>query len=290
MIYLTSAVSGHWLAPEGRDAVFARRAKTLVAGVLAPRGIATTKDDGFELSGQWPFGSGGADADWMGLGALIDGHPERSAVLFVPRHEIETLSTWEVMGLRATASNDQVVTRAFVPAHRVAYFDQPNRTGEPVANFPILGLLAAGIGAVAIGIAEATLEAFVELSGVKTPTGSKRRLVDRATVQEAVARAQAGIESCWHYLAERSVEPSDPPSAADRVRLRLAATSAVETSRAIVDRLYTLAGGSSLYQKSPLQRHLRDIHTATQHMMVGQPTWEMTGRVLLGLDDEPGGL
>ena len=63
----------------------------------------------------------------------------------------------------------------------------------------------------------------------------------------------------------------------------------METGRDVVDRLYTLAGGSSLYAKSPLQRYLRDLHTASQHMMVAQPTWELTGRVLLGLDGDPMG-
>jgi alkylation response protein AidB-like acyl-CoA dehydrogenase len=221
---------------------------------------------------------------------VIDDIPEQTGIFFIPRADIEVLSTWEVIGLRATASNDQVVEHAFVPTSRVAYFDQPNVTGEPIADFPILGLLAVGIGAVAIGIAEAALETFVELSGAKTPTGSKRRLADRSSVQEAVARAHAGIEGSWHYLADRSLQRLDRPDPGDRVRLRLAATGAVEASRAIVDDLYTLAGGTSLYMRSPLQRHLRDIHTATQHMMVGPATWEMTGRVLLGLEANPVGL
>jgi indole-3-acetate monooxygenase len=290
MIYLTSAVGLHWLEEGGRDDVLANGANTLVAGVLAPKGVAVSKAGGFEVTGRWAFGSGSADADWMGLGAVIDGSPARTGIFFIPRDQIQILPTWQVVGLRATASNDQLVENTFVPARRVAYFDGPNLTAEPVATFPILGLLAAGIGAVAIGIAEAALEEFTELSGAKTPTGSKRRLADRGSAQEAVSRAHAGIESAWHYLARRSLDISEIANRGDKVRLRLAATAAVETSRQIVDSLYTLAGGSSLYERSPLQRHFRDIHTATQHMMVGQPTWELTGRVLLGLETDPAGL
>jgi len=289
MIYLTSAVGGHWLGDAGRDEVLADGVRTLVAGVLAPRGRANTVQDGFYLSGQWPFGSGSADADWMGLGAVIDDEPERTGVFFIPRAEIKTLPTWQVVGLRATASNDQVVEGVFVPASRVAYLDGPNLTGEAIANFPIFGLLAAGIGAVAVGIAEAAVGEVVELSGAKTPTGSNRRLVDRAAAQEAVARAHAGLESAWHYL-DRAVAVTEIANRSDKVRLRLAATNAMETSRHVVDSLYSLAGGSSIYERSPMQRLLRDIHTASQHMMVGQPTWELTGRVLLGLETDPPGL
>ena len=45
-------------------------------------------------------------------------------------------------------------------------------------------------------------------------------------------------------------------------------------------------GGSAIYESSPLQRRCRDVHVATQHMIVGPATWELAGRVLLGL--EPG--
>lgn len=34
---------------------------------------------------------------------------------------------------------------------------------------------------------------------------------------------------------------------------------------------------------SPLQRCLRDVSVATQHMMVGEATYELAGRVFLGL-------
>jgi len=69
-----------------------------------------------------------------------------------------------------------------------------------------------------------------------------------------------------------------------RARLRLAATHATTVSAHVVDVMYTLGGGSSIYLKSPLQRRFRDVHAATQHMMVGQPTYELAGRVLLGLE------
>jgi hypothetical protein len=39
-----------------------------------------------------------------------------------------------------------------------------------------------------------------------------------------------------------------------------------------------------------LQRRFRDAHVATQHMMVGGSTYELTGRVLLGLPTDDGAL
>ncbi len=54
--------------------------------------------------------------------------------------------------------------------------------------------------------------------------------------------------------------------------------------RAVVDVAYGLGGGSAIYETSPLQRRFRDVHAATQHMLVGPSTWELGGRSLLGLE------
>ena len=72
-------------------------------------------------------------------------------------------------------------------------------------------------------------------------------------------------------------------SVAQRIGLRLAATHAAGEAAGAVDLMYTAGGGSSIYDSSPLQRRLRDVRVATQHMMIGPPTLELTGRILLGL-------
>ena len=46
---------------------------------------------------------------------------------------------------------------------------------------------------------------------------------------------------------------------------------------------YELGGGSSLYETGPLARRFRDVHAATQHMLVNPATWELGGRLLLGV-------
>jgi hypothetical protein len=48
--------------------------------------------------------------------------------------------------------------------------------------------------------------------------------------------------------------------------------------------LYTAGGGSALYDSSPLQRRLRDIHTLTQHASVQESVFASAGAELLGRD------
>jgi alkylation response protein AidB-like acyl-CoA dehydrogenase len=57
----------------------------------------------------------------------------------------------------------------------------------------------------------------------------------------------------------------------------------VQTSAAVARSMYDLGGGSAIYERSPLQRRFRDAHTATAHFQVSLPTYELMGRVLLGL-------
>jgi len=67
----------------------------------------------------------------------------------------------------------------------------------------------------------------------------------------------------------------------ERRDLRLATTHAVQASVKVVDAMYTLAGGSSVYESSRLQRQFRDVHVATQHVMVAPSTWRRVGRLYL---------
>jgi alkylation response protein AidB-like acyl-CoA dehydrogenase len=60
----------------------------------------------------------------------------------------------------------------------------------------------------------------------------------------------------------------------------------VTESAAEVDLMYEAGGGTSVYARHPLQRHFRDIHVATQHIMVGPASTSLVGRVLLGLDTD----
>ena len=49
----------------------------------------------------------------------------------------------------------------------------------------------------------------------------------------------------------------------------------------VADACFTLAGGSAVYDSSPLQRRMRDLHVAAQHAMVHQRHFANVGKQLL---------
>jgi hypothetical protein len=55
-----------------------------------------------------------------------------------------------------------------------------------------------------------------------------------------------------------------------------------------VELLYKANRGASAYLGNPFNRRLRDIQAANQHTTVSLKTWEVAGRVLLGLEHNHG--
>lgn len=273
---------------------------SVAGGVFAPMGRAVPAEGGFTVSGRWRFASNVENCDWLMGGCVVldadgprttaGGRPDVRLMLF-PAAAAEVIDTWSVSGLRGTGSHDIAVAELHVPVERSASLssDRP-RVNGPLYAFPPFGLLAASIAAVALGIARGALDDIADLAGAKTPTMSTRRLAERPATQAAVARAEARLAAARAGLFEAidrswaAASEGGAISLEDRARLRRAATHAVEASAASVDDAYTLGGGSAIYESSPLQRRFRDVHAATQHMLVGPATWELSGRVLLRLD------
>jgi alkylation response protein AidB-like acyl-CoA dehydrogenase len=85
-----------------------------------------------------------------------------------------------------------------------------------------------------------------------------------------------------------TLERGEEPSTEARALVRLAASQAVQGAVRAVDIAYNFGGGSSIYESSRLQRQFRDIHTLTQHVLVGPSSFEAAGRALLGQEVPPG--
>ena len=87
--------------------------------------------------------------------------------------------------------------------------------------------------------------------------------------------------SAWEGACARGVIEAE-----HRRNVRLATTHATRSCAEAVDLMYHLGGGTAVYRESPLQRIFRDVHVATQHMMVSPSTLELTGRLFLGLETD----
>jgi alkylation response protein AidB-like acyl-CoA dehydrogenase len=280
----------------------------ITSGVFADMGTALYQErdnkPGYLINGHWRWGSGCSNAAWISGGIHeIDGngdaHQSTDSVLtrvFFKPEEIEILDNWHVSGMRGSGSSDYRVNNLWVPALRMASsIEQTELRHLPIYRYPKFALLALPIGAITLGMARASINEVIEIANQKTPQGSRRTLAHRPGLHRDIGVADAKLSAAREYLYALSEDvwqhcQTDEPSVQQRQQLRAANVHAVNTAVEVIDKMYTLVGGTSVFETSCLQQHFRDVHVATQHMMVGEPVMELAGRVLLGLDDVAPGL
>ena len=267
------------------------------AGFAQPRGEARVVDGGLRVSGRWQWGSFTRHATIVAGGCrVIDGGDDDPRVPFVffDPADVTWIDNWDVIGLRGTGSSDYTVTDAFVPDGRwVDFGRRPNLVVDrPLYQFSFYGLLAVGVAATVIGMADRTVEEFAVSVTDRIPQGSKRPLGDKPAVQTEAARAEATVRSSLAFVhdvvgatwerAEAGLDMTDE----HRRLLRLAAADAVQRCGDAVSRLYRAAGGEAVYRRTPIEKLFRDVNVATQHAMVSERFYETVGRIRLGLDTD----
>ena len=289
MIGSTTAVSLAYMPHAVAAGVFTAP-DMITGGVFAPMGKAVLEGGCYRVSGRWSWGSGTANCAWIFGGAqifadgapkmLADGRPEQRMMLF-PASDVTLHDSWHAAGLKGTGSGDFSVTDVRVPLERTVSLvcDKPVETGALYA-FPVFGLLALGIAGAACGNARAAMQAVKDLLGAKKPRGMVQAEVAIAEARLGAARALLfeSVGSAWEMAQGRGEIDLET-----RARLRLAATHMVRTAADVTRIAYDLGGGSAVYLDSALQRRFRDAHAMTQHVMVQPATFELAGRVLLGL-------
>ena len=266
------------------------------AFTIAPGGRAVATADGYEVSGRWAFSSGCTHAEWLFLGCLVpdgdggirmgaNGFPE-VRVAAVPAADVEVLDTWHTTGLAGSGSHDVTIVGIEVPAERTFSIFE----AAPVDASPLYRhrwMFFSNVGAVPLGIARAAIDEAVEVAQTKVSMPSFTLARDDVTVQERVARAEMLVRSARAFLWEALgaawdvVQAGDPVDRA-WVDVRLASTNAFRSSKEAVSMLYEALGTAGVYSSSPLDRHLRDLLTMSQHLLVQPKSTVAAGRACSG--------
>jgi indole-3-acetate monooxygenase len=297
MIGTGSSWGTAFLRPEAAAEILSDPYAVMAGSFALPSGgRAMAVDGGYRVTGRWPFGSGCQHATWMvGHSVVYDGESPRlgpseapvTRVMVFPQAEATIIPTWDVIGMSGTGSHDYAVNDLFVPERftfaldgESAYHDGPLYKGR---------FFLVAHSSHAFGIARAAIDALLDLVSTKRQSGGAvgGLVRDRPHIQMAVAQAEALFRGARAYLRETTREVFEEAattgtiSPESRALARLAITSSFESCRQAIDVAYLAAGGSSVYRRSPLQRYFRDIHTATQHSVVGPGGSELIGQALL---------
>jgi indole-3-acetate monooxygenase len=273
----------------------------LSAGSLNP---ATTRvvaaDGGWRFSGKATYASGSGHATYLmaagmvlrdGAPQMVDGFPMMRAGLFPIKHA-KILNTWSTAGMRGTGSNDCEFENVLVPDEFT--FDWLNAKSPwqrgPFENIPLQLQFVGGLVSVVLGTARHALDALNEIAQAKVPAAARATLRERPLAQIQFAQAEGLLHAARAYFYScndeiwRKGEAGESFSIQDRAHARLAVVTAAKLAVQAVDLVADAAGMNSALTSSPIERCWRDVHTATQHVLMSTTRFEVVGRVLFGLD------
>jgi alkylation response protein AidB-like acyl-CoA dehydrogenase len=272
---------------------------------------------GWVVNGVWTFASGNRLCQWLGGHVQLcdetgaphvqsNGRIAERTMLF-PRSSVTVREDrWDVIGLAGTGSDTYEATDLFVPTRysvvqRGIGRDQQlpeGIRGEPDPDRRERGalykhsnqtLFQAGLSSVAIGLARATLDAFIALAKEKSPSIANQALRDDAWIQARIAQADAKISAAsawlksllreaWHECATAG-EVSFPM----RMKIRTACTHQIAEARDAVDMIYLEAGATSIFRSNPFERRFRDMHAVAQQPQGSVARMQTVGQYYLGI-------
>jgi alkylation response protein AidB-like acyl-CoA dehydrogenase len=282
------------MAPALAEEVFGP-ADSVVAGsgaVGRARPAGDGDGEGWRVSGRWRWCSGAPWATWFTFNAKVEapgaggpgegpgGRPLPDFTFAVPAADVRLHpDTWDVRGLRATASWDVSLEDVFVPTARTFQLGDPAPLRpEPVFAVPFIPFAQATIASVSVGGARRALRAFAELARTKTPAFADDVVAHDRAVADRYARATAEVRAAAAYL-EAAIAGRD---GLDDVDIALAANHAASTGTAIARALWDDAGMSVLPDDSALGRVIVDLQAAAQNAVVATGRYAELGAGLLG--------
>ena len=271
---------------------------TVQAGWVYPVGKAVRVEGGFEITGQWMFGSGCQHADWIGAGCWVFDSQEQAdsgepsldwQVMIAPAGDFELLDTWYTTGLRGTGSTDYRATKLFIPEGRsFSFMGGPRRRGTLYAGQETFLRKMVGIP---LGVAQAALDDAKAMLATKLEMPLMVPYREMPRVQTAIAQAEMtlGAARAYHEAAVGAMwnrlEAGEVPTPAERAASWLARVNVFQSARDVVRGLFDVVGASAVYtQKSAFDLYLRDLETMCQHVIGQRKGLELVGGLLLSED------
>jgi alkylation response protein AidB-like acyl-CoA dehydrogenase len=281
-----------WMLREaGQGEIFA--AGHAETGNDLPGLLSTSKaervDGGYRLTGHKMFGS--LTPVWTRLGAHAfcendpDGGP-RIIHAFLPRDTagVTIKDTWDVLGMRATKSDDTILESAFVPDKYIARKLPP---GEMDLFLLCLFMVAlSGLCSVYLAVAERAMELTVQTAHRRTSLALSRSMAYHPEVQHNAAMMAMRLNAMEAEL-DRLI--SDWESGVDhgaRWALKIVGCkyNVVEGAKDVVDRAMSISGGTGMFKTSELERLYRDVRCGGFHPANTLLAPEIVGKVALGID------
>jgi indole-3-acetate monooxygenase len=275
-------LAGGWLP--AADRIFARGAALpVVAGQLSPRGTGTPVAGGYAVSGRWGFSSGITHAEWL-IGAFKV--PDSRIIVFaVPKSQAEVIDNWHVAGLQGTGSLDWRVESVFVPSDMTYELGAAAPRGGPLFRLGMPAFVSNEVPPWCAGVARRALDDMTSIACNTARFPGGPTVSERAVFHKELGRAEVRLKAA--RLAHRdamaraweSAVSGPAPSEEEQIAVTSASVFTAETCAEVASDLFRYGGGRVLSLASPMQRHLRNLLAARQHLALSEESYETAGRL-----------
>ena len=287
-----------WLLEEaGKGEIFA--AGHSESGNDLPLLLSTTQaepvDGGYKFTGKKGFGSLSPVWTRIGVHGMDTSDPENPKIVhaFFPRETegYEIKENWDVMGMRATRSDDTILNGVFVPNDRIARIVPAGAAGIDPFVLGVFAWALINFGNVYCGMAKRALDVTIAALQGKPTIALPNGMSHHPEIQHGIAEITMMLEGIGPQLNEVAREWSEGVDygAAWGVKIIAAKYNAVETAWKIVDRAMDLSGGFGMFKKSEMERIFRDARAGRFHPANSVLAHEFIGKGMLGIspDDQP---
>jgi alkylation response protein AidB-like acyl-CoA dehydrogenase len=265
--------------------------------VLLSTTRAERAEGGYRFFGRKHFGSLTPVWTRMGLHAMETSDPAAPKIVHAflsrdtPGYQIK--DTWDVLGMRATRSDDTVLEGCFVPDRYIVRILPAGAAGLDQFVASVFAWALMGFGNVYHGLARYALDRTVETVKNKRSIGMSRSMAYHAEVQHTIAEMVIEMETMEPVLnqtAQDWAENTDPSNIRALLKRVLAAKyHAVEGSWRVVDLALELAGGFGIFRAAGLERIFSDARLGRIHPANSFLTHELLAKLTLGVnpDEQP---
>jgi alkylation response protein AidB-like acyl-CoA dehydrogenase len=260
--------------------------------------LSTTKaervDGGYVFTGRKSFGSLTPVWTRLGVHGMDTSDPKAPKVVhgFLPRNTpgVTIKETWDVLGMRATRSDDTLLEQAFCPDKYIARVQPAGAAGIDAFVLGIFAWALLNFGNVYYGLALRVRDLIVEHVKSKSSLAVTRSMAYHPGVQHGIADITMELEAIGPQLDAATRDWSDGVAHPDwPIKIVAAKYRAVEGAWRIVDRAMDLSGGFGMFKKSELERLFRDARAGRFHPANSLLSHELVGKLALGInpDEQP---
>jgi alkylation response protein AidB-like acyl-CoA dehydrogenase len=248
-------------------------------------------DGGYKFTGRKSFGSLTPVWTRLGVHGMDTSDPAAPKVVhgFLPRDGkgFTIKETWDVLGMRATRSDDTVLDGAFVPDKYIARVVPAGAAGVDPFVLGIFAWALLNFGNVYYGLATRVKNIIVDYLKTKTSVAMTRPMTYHAEVQHGIAEIVLELESIGPHLDAIARDWSEGVQHPDwPVKIVAAKYHAVEGAFHIVDRALDISGGFGMFKKSELERLFRDCRAGRFHPANSALAHELTAKLTLGINPD----